>query len=125
MRELILKKCNDCGAIIKIIKDCECNDCGITCCGKPMKEIRTNNVDASIEKHKPTYEYNGDLLEVTVNHVMDNDHYIEWICLLTDTTEEYVYFKPGDTPKASFKKVESGKIYSYCNLHGLWVTDIK
>ena len=124
MKELILKKCLKCGAIVKIVKECICDDCGIICCKEPMKEIKANSVDAAIEKHKPTYTVSNDKLVVTVNHVMEDDHYIEWICLLTDNKEEYVYFKPGDEPTANFENVAKGKIYSYCNKHSLWVTDI-
>ena len=125
MKELVIKKCLKCGAIIKVLEDCNCDDCGIKCCGEAMKIVKANSVDASVEKHKPTYELDGDKLIVTVNHVMDEDHYIEWVCLLTDNQELYAYFKPGDTPNATFDKVASGKAYAYCNKHGLWETEIK
>ena len=125
MKELVIKKCLKCGATIKTIKDCECNDCGIKCCGESMKEMKANSADAAVEKHKPTYTIENDKLIVTVNHVMEEDHYIEWICLVTDDREEYAYFTYEDTPSIIFDKAYSGKIYSYCNKHGLWVTDIK
>ena len=88
-----------------------------------MKEVRANSTDGAIEKHKPTYTIDGNKLIVTVNHVMEEEHYIEWVCLLTDDKEEYVYLK--NEPKAIFDKVTNGKIYAYCNKHGLWVTDIE
>ncbi len=125
MKELVIKECLKCKATVKVIKDCKCDDCGITCCGNQMKEIKANVSDGAVEKHKPTYTFDGEFLVVTVNHVMDEEHYIEWICLLTDNKEEYVYLKPGDNPTIKFNKVKSGKIYSYCNKHGLWVEDIK
>lgn len=123
--DLIIKKCFKCGATVKVIHDCTCNDCGITCCGTLMKEIKANISDGAIEKHKPTYVVDGDNLIVTVNHVMDNDHYIEWIMLFTDDKEEYRYLKPGENAKVIFSNVSSGKIYSYCNKHGLWMEEIK
>ena len=125
MKELVIKKCFKCGAIVKIIEDCHCDNCGIDCCGEPMKELRTNSTDGAIEKHKPEYTIENNELIVTVNHVMDEDHYIEWICLLTDTKEEFVYLNPQDDPKVKFNNVKTVKIYSFCNNHGLWVTDIK
>lgn len=125
MRELILKKCSKCGAIVKVIKDCDCKDCGITCCGMPMTEMKCNSTDGAIEKHKPDYTIKDNKLIVGVNHVMEEDHYIEWLCLVTDTKEEYAYFTPEDTPSIIFDRAYSGKIYSYCNKHGLWVTDIE
>ena len=125
MKEILLKKCMHCGAIVKTVKDCKCEDCGITCCKETMKTIKSNSVDASIEKHMPTYEITDDKIIVKVNHVMEEEHYIEWICLLTDKKEEYMYFLPGDKAIATFDKVSSGKIYSYCNKHGLWLTEIE
>jgi len=125
MKELVIKKCLKCGATVKILKDCTCDNCGIKCCGEPMRELKANSADAAIEKHKPTYEFADDKLIVTINHVMDEDHYIEWICLLAENREEYVYLNQNDEPKAIFNKVTNGKLYSYCNKHGLWETDIK
>ena len=123
MKELVIKKCFKCGALVKVLRDCHCDNCGINCCGEPMRELRTNSTDGSVEKHKPEYTRENGKLLVTVNHVMEDDHYIEWICLVTDNKEEYVYLK--DEAKANFDDVKNGKIYSYCNKHGLWVTEIK
>lgn len=47
--ELIIKKCLKCGALIEVINDCNCNECGITCCGEPMVKLISNSVDASFE----------------------------------------------------------------------------
>ena len=121
--ELVIKKCLKCGAIVKVLEDCKCDDCGIKCCGESMKTIVSNSSDGAVEKHKPEYIIEGDEIVVTVNHVMESDHYIEWICLVRDKKEEYVYFKPGDKAIARFKN-SSGVIYSYCNKHGLWKTEI-
>lgn len=125
MKELVLKKCLKCGALVKVLNDCKCDNCGIKCCGEVMHEIKANNSDGAVEKHKPTYTINNDKLIVNVAHVMDEDHYIEWICLLTDEKEEYIYLKPNDNSVVEFAKVDKGTIYSYCNKHGLWKTEIK
>lgn len=123
MKELILKRCNRCGALIKVINDCNCNNCGIICCDEKMQEIVPNSVDASYEKHIPSYELKDDKIIVKVNHVMDDDHFIEWICFINDKTEEYVYFKSGEKATAVFEK-SKGILYSYCNKHGLWKKEI-
>ena len=49
MNELIIKKCNKCGALVKVFKDCP----DISCCGEEMRELVPNSVDAAIEKHVP------------------------------------------------------------------------
>ena len=123
MRELVLKKCNRCGAIVKAIKDCTCEDCGIKCCDEEMTLIKPNSQDAAVEKHVPTYKIDGTDLLVTVNHVMEEDHYIEWIAFVSEEKEEYSYFKPGDECKATFK-YSKGTLYSYCNKHSLWIKEV-
>ena len=123
MKNLILKKCNKCGALVKIINDCNCKDCGIECCNEQMKLVKENSVDASFEKHIPKYEVKDNRLIVSVDHVMDDDHYIEWICLVNDDIEEYRYLKPGSSTKVEFENTK-GTLYSYCNKHGLWKSDI-
>ena len=42
----MLKRCNKCGALLKVFKDCNCDNCEITCCGETLENIKTNSVDA-------------------------------------------------------------------------------
>ena len=123
MNKLMLKKCNSCGAMVKVIENCNCK-CGFECCGEKMVDVLPNSVDAAFEKHVPTYERKDNKLEVRVNHVMEEDHYIEWIALVTDNKEEYVYLKPNEDAVVVFDDVNSGTLYSYCNKHGLWEKEI-
>ena len=84
---LIIKKCMSCGAIVKVLKDCTCNNCGIKCCGEEMQILLPNSVDAAIEKHVPTYEKVEDEILVKINHVMEKEHFIEWISLVKENKE--------------------------------------
>lgn len=118
--ELKIKKCLKCGKTAKIISDYNCKECEIICCGEKMQTLKPNSTDAVFEKHVPTYEVENGTLKVKVNHVMVQDHYIEWICLKTKNKEEYVYLKPNEKAVAIFKDVEVGTLYAYCNKHGLW-----
>lgn len=124
MKNLIIKKCSKCGATVKIINDCNCEDCGIVCCNEKMKEIKANSQDAAPEKHIPTYEIKDNKIMVHVNHVMDSDHYIECICFVTEKGEEYIYLNPNEEAVATFNE-EKGILYSYCNKHGLWMEEVK
>ncbi len=123
MRELKLKKCLSCGALVKVIDDCHCK-CGIMCCDDKMEEVIPNSVDASFEKHMPLYNVSDDATYVRVNHVMEPEHYIEWIAFVNDEVEEIHYFKPGDVAEVTFN-YDKGTLYAYCNNHGLWKTEIK
>ena len=125
-KELKIKKCLKCGAIVKVIEDCKCDNCGIKCCGEQMAELVPNSVDAAIEKHVPTYEVKDGKIFVKVNHVMEEDHYIEWISIVFDNKEVTTYFKPGEEAATMHCRYEPGtKIYAYCNKHGLWKTEVK
>lgn len=123
--ELIIKKCTSCGATVKIIEDCNCEGCGIVCCGKPMMEMKPNSVDAAVEKHVPTYEVEGNEIIVKVNHVMEAEHYIEWISLVHDNKEYTVKLQPEENAECRFPYVKGATLYAYCNKHGLWKTEVE
>ena len=86
-----------------------------------FSELKCNDVDASFEKHVPQYEINGEEVTVFVNHVMEDDHYIEWIMI--DYVDEQIikHFHPGEEPKVVVPYREGMIAYSYCNKHSLWV----
>lgn len=122
--KLIIKKCESCGAIINALVDCEC-DCGFKCCGDEMVELLPNSVDASFEKHVPTYERVEDEIFVKVNHVMEKDHFIEWIALVTDNKQCMQKLYPEQNAEVRFKYIPGSSIYAYCNKHGLWKADVE
>lgn len=124
-KELVIKKCKNCGALVKVIKDCNCKDCGIKCCGEAMEKVAPNSVDAAVEKHVPNIEVNGCKIKVTVNHVMEEEHFIEWVSIVTGERECTQYFKPGEEATAEFKYVPGAKVYAYCNKHGLWLKEVE
>ncbi len=123
-RELKIKKCTACGAIVKVLEDCNC-PCGIQCCGEKMKTLRPNSVDAAVEKHVPTYEVKDGKIFIRVNHVMEEDHYIEWISVVFEDKEVTTYLHPGQEPVAHCKYVPGSTIYAYCNKHALWKADVR
>ena len=124
-KQFKLKKCTKCGATVEVLKDCTCDNCGIKCCGQEMIELVSNSVDASFEKHVPTYEVVGNYVVATVSHVMEEDHYIEYIALDSDTINAKKYFKPGEVAKAVFPYVKGSVLYAYCNKHGVWSAEVK
>ena len=122
-KELIIKKCLKCGAIVKAIKDCKCENCGIKCCGESMAELVPNSFDAAVEKHVPTYEVRDGKIYVKVNHVMEEDHYIEWIMVDYGKKQIIEHYLPGDMPKLVVPYQDGVIAYSYCNKHSLWMND--
>ena len=113
--------CKHCGKLIEK-KDRE------ICCGEEMTKLCANTVDAAVEKHKPIIKSGGvkTIVEVgEVLHPMSEEHSIEYVYLKTTEGIEKKDLRPGDTPKAVFES--SGEIVgalAYCNLHGLWMTEL-
>lgn len=123
--DFIIKRCKSCGAMLKVLKDCKSNDCGFRCCGERMNVLVPNSIDAAVEKHVPEYEIVGNKIKVKVNHVMEEEHYIEWIAMIADDIEQTKYFKPGDVAEAEFDYRPNVTLYSYCNKHELWKKEVK
>ena len=122
-KEIIVKKCAKCGTIVKGMSKNVCE--GMSCCGEVMQTLIPNSVDAAVEKHVPTYEVKDGKIFVTVNHVMEEDHYIEWIAICSEEKECITYLKPGMEAKAHCKYIPGSTIYAYCNKHGLWKKDVE
>lgn len=120
--------CRRCGNLIEMI-----NDSGVTpiCCGTDMNKLTPNSVEAATEKHIPVVEIDGNIAKVTVGstlHPMEEAHYIEWIYLETSIGIKRVKLNPKEEPIASFALLEEETVvsaYAYCNLHGLWIKELK
>lgn len=121
MNDLFIKKCSVCGAMVMSLTTYDSN---ITCCGKKMDTVVSNSVECNIEKHIPTYEKVEDEIFVKVNHVMEKEHYIDWVAMVSDTKTEFVRFYPEQNAETRFKYIPGATLYAYCNKHGLWSTKV-
>lgn len=120
--EFEVRRCKKCGTTVKVLKTGTCKP---MCCGEEMEALVPNSVDAAIEKHVPTYEIKDNMIYVTVNHVMEEDHYIEWIAIVKNGKEVITYLKPGMEAKTHFKYMPGSTIYAYCNKHALWKAEVE
>ncbi|HQO10079.1 MAG TPA: desulfoferrodoxin [Clostridiales bacterium] len=116
-------KCALCGNIVEVVHE---GGGDLVCCGQPMNLINENSVDASNEKHVPVIEKTdkGILVKVgSIDHPMEEKHYIEWIEVTNGAWTQKKYLKPGDKPQAEFCVQYSDKLVAkeYCNIHGLWI----
>ena len=96
----------------------------MSCCGQPMTNLKENTTDAAQEKHVPVIEKadGGVLVKVgSVEHPMEDSHYIEFIELIAGNKVYRQCLKPGEKPEAFFA-VDGDQVSAreYCNLHGLW-----
>ena len=90
-----------------------------------MEKLVPNSVDAAVEKHVPTYEKIEDEILVKVNHVMEKEHYIEWISLVKENKEITVKLYPEQDAEVRFPYIAGSTIYAYCNKHGLWKNEVE
>ncbi|MBR3732365.1 MAG: desulfoferrodoxin Dfx [Spirochaetales bacterium] len=120
--------CKKCGKMIRTIKN---SACPTFCCDEEMKKLIAGTTDAAKEKHIPVAAVNGNRVDVvvgSVEHPMLAEHYIEWIYLETEKGGMMAALQPGQAPKASFLLSDGDKasaVYAYCNLHSLWMSEIK
>ena len=118
-------KCDTCGNVIIKVVD---SKVPVVCCGKPMSELTPNTVDAATEKHVPVVTRLDDKhikVEVgSVAHPMSEEHHIAFIYVETENGGIRVDLK--DKPEAVIYLGEERAVavYEYCNLHGLWMTEL-
>ena len=119
--------CPRCGNIVDMIKDSGVKP---VCCGQPMEALVANSVEASGEKHIPVAEVKDGIVKVNVgavDHPMVEAHWIEWIYLEFENGGVFHYLNPDEEPFAEFAigNQKPVAVYAYCNLHGLWKSEIK
>ena len=119
--------CKHCGNLVTLM-----NNAGVplVCCGEKMHELVPNTVEASGEKHVPVVKVENNVVKVSVgavNHPMLDEHFIEWVYVETEKGGQHKYLKPGSVPEVSFDLGDDKAVavYAYCNLHGLWKTEVK
>ena len=124
-----LLKCPICGNVVEVIED---HRVPLMCCGKKMEVVEVGIVDAAVEKHIPIVNVEGNYLNVVVGeviHPMTPEHLITNIWVeFADGSMKKVSLTENDKPVAKFDiDGKKGKVivYEYCNLHGLWQTEIE
>lgn len=126
MKETRFYICEHCGNLVGMIHDA---GVPLMCCGQKMTHLEPGTVDASIEKHTPVVAVDGDTVTVTIGsvaHPMTEEHSITWVYLQTDRGGHRQCLAAGKEPVATFTLRNETPIaaYAYCNLHGLWKTEI-
>ena len=118
--------CEHCGNMIGLIKD---KGVPMVCCGEEMVELIPNTVEASAEKHLPAVTVSGDSISVQVGsvpHPMEEAHHITFVYIETQRGGQRKAFNIGEEPKLDFcfSNDKPVAVYAYCNLHGMWKTEI-
>lgn len=119
--KLQVYRCNVCGNIVMVLHP---GAGTLVCCNQPMQLLEEKTEDVGKEKHVPLIEKMGEIVKIrvgSIQHPMEEKHYIEWIELKTDDEISIKFLKPGDRPEAEFRTTsEKLSAREYCNIHGLW-----
>ncbi len=118
--------CEKCGNLVEKIED---SGVPMMCCGQKMTPIEAGTVEASREKHIPVATVEGNTVRVvvgSVEHPMASEHSILWVELKTDKGVQRKTLAVGEPPVAVFALADEKpiEVYAYCNLHGLWKSEI-
>ena len=118
-------RCAHCGNVIQKVVD---KKVPVVCCGQKMEELIPGTVEASVEKHLPVVTWIDEQtikVEVgSVAHPMLEEHHIAFVYVETENGGIRVDLK--DKPKAVIALGDQipVAVYEYCNLHGLWKTEL-
>lgn len=119
-------RCRHCGNVIIKFVD---SGVPVVCCGEQMEELIPNTVDASNEKHVPVVKMaeNGKIkVEVgSIPHPMTPEHHIVFIYVEMENGGIRIDLKKEPEAEICACNGKVTAVYEYCNLHGLWKTEIK
>lgn len=118
-------KCETCGNVVVKLVD---SKVPLVCCGSKMQELVPNTVDASNEKHVPQVTMlENNMIKVDVGsvaHPMTEEHHIAFIYVETDKGGIKVDLKDKPEAVVALGDAKPLVVYEYCNLHGLWKTEL-
>ena len=118
--------CEKCLNLVGLIEN---HKVPLVCCGAQMQALVANTVEASVEKHLPDVKISEHNIHVTVGsvpHPMEAAHHITFVYVETERGGQRKTLKTGEEPSVSFCLIDDipVAVYAYCNLHGLWKTEI-
>lgn len=120
-KKLEIYKCEVCGNIVEMVHTGQGE---LVCCGQPMvKQVEKTDEEGLVEKHRPVVEEQDDgaVIKVgSVQHPMEEEHYIEWIEVIADGKICRYELSPGGQPQARSCLKKHDYVRAYCNVHGLW-----
>ena len=112
MAKVKLYVCPVCGNVIQASGEAVVSCCGITL---PPQEPEEADADHQIKVEIVEDEY-----YVSAAHPMEKEHYISFLMAVSDQGTQFVKLYPEGNAEARFKISRVGKLYWYCNRHGLF-----
>ena len=93
----------------------------ISCCGIQLPALEAEEPDPA---HTVTVERVEDEIYVSMDHPMSKDHFLAFAAYMTPDRCEIKALYPEGGAEARFFRRGSGRIYVYCNQHGLFMQKV-
>lgn len=113
MKRLKFFVCPYCGSLMQGVGECQ-----TVCCGKPLPPLEVRSAD---EEHAITVSEIEDEFYIRFHHEMTKEHFIGFVAYVAYDRVLTVKLYPEQDSAARFPKLYGGKLYYYCNRHGLFV----
>ena len=104
--------CEKCGNIVTSMANSE-----IICCGRKLSPLPANTPD---DAHKLNIEIIEDDFYITFPHPMTKEHYISFVSYVRFDRVLTIKLYPEQSSELRFPQMRGGKMYFYCNSHGLF-----
>ena len=104
--------CSHCGSIMQGIGEGQ-----VICCGKPIEPLKAKQED---EGHSIKISEIENDFYIEFNHEMTKEHFISFAAYVGFDRVLMVRLYPEQDSVVRFPKMYKGKLYYYCNLHGLF-----
>ena len=109
--------CKHCGSVIY-----GTGQCSVICCGKPIEALVPKEADDA-HSFKITEIENDFYIEF--NHQMEKEHFISFVSYIGFERVLTVRLYPQQDAAVRIPKMFKGRLYYYCERHGLFVYDLK
>lgn len=112
MKKVHFYVCPICGNIITAVGQGSFSCCGITL---PNQEAELMDDNHLICVETVDHEYS-----VSIQHLMNKEHYISFIAYVTSSSIEIAKLYPEQDISIRFRKKGHGFLFAYCNKHGMF-----
>ncbi len=104
--------CPDCGSFMQGTGNSQ-----VVCCGKQLEALKAVSAD---DEHTINISEIEDDFYIEFNHEMTKEHYISFVSYVRFDRVLTVKLYPEQNGELRIPQMRGGKIYYYCNTHGLF-----
>lgn len=105
--------CPHCGSFMQGVGECQA-----VCCGQTLQPLKARSAD---EEHAITVSEIEEDFYIEFQHEMTKEHFISFVAYVSCDRVLTVKLYPEQDSAVRFPKMYGGKLYYYCNRHGLFV----